>query len=84
MRWRKVSRGEAVRVKIVLRAADGLNNCEIACAVGVTRQTVRARLERFAEPAGRYRGRSRRQFGGRQLFAPRRGGRDDLARSREV
>lgn len=49
VRRRKVSRGEAVRAEIVLRAADGLNNCEIAGAVGVTRQTVRTWRERFAE-----------------------------------
>ncbi len=48
-RRRKVSRGEAQRADIVLRAADGLNNCEIADAVGVTRQTVRVWRERFAE-----------------------------------
>ena len=48
-RRRKVSRGDAVRAEIVLRAADGLNNCEIAGAVGVTRQTVRTWRERFAE-----------------------------------
>ena len=49
VRRRKVSRGDAVRAEIVLRAADGLNNCEIADAVGVTRQTVRTWRERFAE-----------------------------------
>ena len=38
-RRRKVSRGDAQRSEIVLRAADGLNNCEIADAVGVTRHT---------------------------------------------
>jgi transposase len=48
VRRRKVSRGDAVRAEIVLRAADGLNNCEIAAAVGVTRQTVRTWRERFA------------------------------------
>jgi transposase len=47
-RRRKVSRGEAQRAEIVLRAADGMNNCEIADAVGVTRQTVRTWRERFA------------------------------------
>lgn len=49
VRRRKVSRGEAQRAEIVLRAADGMNNCEIADAVGVTRQTVRIWRERFAE-----------------------------------
>ena len=34
---------------MMLRAADGLNNCEIAAAVGVTRQTVRTWRERFAK-----------------------------------
>lgn len=48
VRRRKVSRGEAQRADIVLRAADGMNNCEIADAVGVTRQTVRIWRERFA------------------------------------
>ena len=47
-RRRKVSRDAAQRAEIVLRAADGLNNCEIAAAVGVTRQTVRIWRERFA------------------------------------
>lgn len=49
VRRRKVSRGEAQRAEIVLRAADGMNNCEIADTVGVTRQTVRVWRERFAE-----------------------------------
>ena len=49
VRRRKVSHGEAQRAKIVLRAADGLNNCEIAAVVGVTRQTVRTWRERFAK-----------------------------------
>ena len=49
VRRRNVSRGQAQRAEIVLRAADGLNNCEIADAVGVTRQTVRIWRERFAE-----------------------------------
>lgn len=46
---RKVSRGDAQRAEIVLRAAEGMNNCEIADTVGVTRQTVRTWRERFAE-----------------------------------
>ena len=33
----------------MLRAADGQNNCEIAEAVGVTRQTVRTWRDRFAQ-----------------------------------
>ena len=48
VRRRKISRGEAQRAEIVLLAADGENNCEIAGSVGVTRQTVRAWRERFA------------------------------------
>ena len=47
-RRRKISRAEAQRAEIVLLAADGANNCEIARRVGVTRQTVRAWRERFA------------------------------------
>ncbi len=49
VRRRKVARGDAQRAQIVLRAADGLNNCEIAAAIGVTRQTVRTWRERFAK-----------------------------------
>ena len=49
VRRRKVSRGEAQRAAIVLKAADGMNNCEIAAAVDVTRQTVRLWRERFAQ-----------------------------------
>ena len=47
-RRRNVSRAEAQRAEIVLLAADGANNCEIARSVGVTRQTVRAWRDRFA------------------------------------
>ena len=47
-RRRKISRAEAQRAQIVLLAADGANNCEIARSVGVTRQTARAWRERFA------------------------------------
>ena len=47
-RRRKISRAEAQRAEIVLMAASGANNCEIARRVGVTRQTVRAWRERFA------------------------------------
>lgn len=49
VRRRNVSRGEAQRAGIVLKAADGMNNCEIAACLGVTRQTVRLWRERFAE-----------------------------------
>ena len=48
IRRRKIGRAEAQRAEIVLRASDGENNCEIATAVGVTRQTVRTWRERFA------------------------------------
>jgi transposase len=49
LRRRKVARAEVQRADIVLRAAQGENNCEIADAVGVTRQTVRIWRERFAK-----------------------------------
>ena len=49
VRRRKIARADAQRAEIILRAADGLNNCEIADAVGVTRQTVRTWRERFAK-----------------------------------
>jgi transposase len=49
VRRRKVARGDAQRAEIILRAAKGLNNCEIADTVGVTRQTVRTWRERFAK-----------------------------------
>jgi transposase len=48
VRRRKIARADAQRAQIILRAADGLNNCAIASAVGVTRQTVRMWRERFA------------------------------------
>jgi transposase len=48
IRRRKVARADAQRAEIIVRAAEGLNNCEIAAAVGVTRQTVRTWRERFA------------------------------------
>jgi transposase len=47
-RRRKISRAEAQRAEIVLLAAEGANNCEIARRVGVTRQTARAWRDRFA------------------------------------
>jgi transposase len=49
VRRRKVTRGDALRAEIILRAADGMNNYEIADAVGATRQTVRTWRERFAK-----------------------------------
>nr|WP_087574470.1 IS630 family transposase [Sphingomonas sp. CDS-1] len=49
VRRRSTSRRDAQRAEIVLRAADGANNCKIAAAVGVTRKTVRAWRARFAE-----------------------------------
>jgi transposase len=49
IRRRKVARADAERAEIILRAAEGLNNCEIANAVGVTRQTVRIWRKRFAK-----------------------------------
>ncbi len=48
VRRRKITRADAQRAEIILRAADGENNCEIASGVGVTRQTVRLWRERFA------------------------------------
>jgi transposase len=49
VRRRKVARADAQRAEIILLAADGLNNCEIASAVGVTRQTVRTWRGRFVK-----------------------------------
>lgn len=49
LRRRKIARSEAQRAEIVLRAAGGENNCEIADALGVTRQTVRTWRERFSK-----------------------------------
>jgi transposase len=48
VRRRNIARADAQRAEIILRAAEGQNNCEIATAVGVTRQTVRTWRERFA------------------------------------
>lgn len=48
-RRRKIARAEAQRAEIVLRAADGANNCEIAASLGLTRQTVRTWRARFAK-----------------------------------
>jgi transposase len=47
VRRRKVAQGDAVRAEIILRAAEGMNNSEIADAVGATRQTVRTWRNRF-------------------------------------
>lgn len=49
VRRRKIARADAQRAEIILRAADGLNNWEIAGVVGVTRQTVRTWRDRFAK-----------------------------------
>ncbi len=49
VRRRTIARADAQRAAIVLGAADGLNNSEIAKAVGVTRPTVRVWRERFVE-----------------------------------
>ena len=49
VRRRKIARADAQRAEIILRAADELNNCEIADAACVTRQTVRTWRERFAK-----------------------------------
>jgi transposase len=49
VRRRKIARADAVRAEIVLLAADGRNNCEIARAVGVTRKTVQTWRGRFAK-----------------------------------
>src|SRR4051812_9826329 len=47
-RRRKVSRGDAVRASIVLLAADGMSNSEIARRLGLTRPTVKVWRNRFA------------------------------------
>jgi transposase len=49
VRRRKTGRSMAQRAEIILRAAAGENNCEIARAVQATRQTVRVWRERFSE-----------------------------------
>jgi transposase len=48
VRRRKIAHADALRAEIILRAADGLNNCRIVEAVGVTRKTVQTWRERFA------------------------------------
>ncbi|MDE1916886.1 MAG: helix-turn-helix domain-containing protein [Sphingomonadales bacterium] len=52
-RRRNITRAEAQRAKIVLKAAHGKNNCEIAAALGVTRQTVRTWRSRKSRSAPR-------------------------------
>lgn len=49
VRRRKIARFEAQRAEIVLRAANGENNCEIARAVCATLKTIRMWRERFAK-----------------------------------
>ena len=48
-RRRKIARADAVRAEIVLLAADGVNNCAIAAALGVSRLTVGLWRKRFAK-----------------------------------
>jgi transposase len=48
VRSRTVATGLAQRARIVLLAADGLSNTEIAVRVGVTRQTVVSRRASYA------------------------------------
>ena len=48
-RRRKIARADAVRAEIVLLAADGVNNCAIAAALGVSRLTVGLWRMRFAK-----------------------------------
>ena len=48
-RGRKVWRGVSDRARIVLLAADGLTNVQIASVLGVTDQTARKWRNRFAE-----------------------------------
>ena len=49
VRRRKIAHGDAIRARIVLLAADGMNNCAIAKAVGVTRPTVLTWRKRFVQ-----------------------------------
>ncbi len=49
VRRRKIARADATRAEIVLLAADGRNNCEIAKALGTTRKTVQTWRGRFAK-----------------------------------
>jgi transposase len=47
-RWRKTSRGDAMRASIVLLAASGMTNLAIAKRLGTTRVTVSTWRMRFA------------------------------------
>jgi transposase len=47
VRRREVALADAQRAEIILRSADGLDNCKIARVVGVTRETVRKWRGRF-------------------------------------
>lgn len=49
LRRRNTRRSIVQRAEIILRAASGENNCEIARAVQTTRQTVRVWRERFVK-----------------------------------
>jgi transposase len=49
VRRRRIARADATRAEIVLLAADGRNNCQIAKAVGTTRKTVQTWRARFAK-----------------------------------
>jgi DNA-binding CsgD family transcriptional regulator len=48
LRRRKIARADATRAEIILLAAGGMNNCQIAGAAGVTRKTVQTWRGRFA------------------------------------
>jgi hypothetical protein len=49
VRRRKIARADAVRAEIVLLAADGMNNCAIADALGISRLTAGLWRRRFAK-----------------------------------
>lgn len=49
LRRRNTRHSIVQRAEIILRAASGENNCEIARAVQTTRQTVRVWRERFVK-----------------------------------
>ena len=49
LRRRKTGQGIAVRARIVLACAEGLNNIEVASVTGVSKQTVSKWRRRFAE-----------------------------------
>ena len=49
VRRRKVARADAMRAEIVLLAADGMNNCEIAHELGISRLTAGLWRNRFAK-----------------------------------